>query len=195
MKFTHLTTSNTNKLTLDISEDQVFFLHNQSGEFTFNLTAPKTKVYVFTLFTGKDKDVFDLKINQVHNAPHTVSHATVAFLGDDESSLRYEGLIHIAKEGIQSEASQKNTNFLLSNKAKAFSIPSLEILTDDVICHHGSATSQINQNQLFYAKSRGINTKDATQMLAEGFINDFFEKIEKIKLFQELETFKKNLLH
>lgn len=179
MHFTHITTNQQTLFTLDQSCQYVFFLHNQSGEFTFHLNNPGAEVSVFALFTGKKEDTFALKINQIHAAPETTSHAIVHFLGKDQSSLDYKGLIRIEKNAGKTIASQKNVNLLLSDEASAFSFPSLEILTDDVICHHGSTTSRINREHLLYAQTRGLTEASATQMLADGFIQNFFDALEK----------------
>jgi Fe-S cluster assembly protein SufD len=193
MNFIDLTTSKGKKYTLVQPGKHVFFLYNQSGDFSFELNAPETEAYIFALFNGKDASDYTIKINQLHNAPKTASHVVVQYLGKDDSSLHYEGLIRIAKEASQSVASQKNTNLLISDKASAFSFPSLEILTDDVICHHGSTTSRINKDHLFYAQSRCIDPADAEQMLADGFVQSFFATIEKLGTFPEVEKHKEQL--
>lgn len=193
MQFTHLTNAETQTITLTQTGKQVFFLYNQSGDFTFELNVSDIELYVFALFIGKDTSEHTLNINQIHNAPKTTSHVSVQYLGQDASSLRYNGLIRIAKEATQSDASQKNTNLLISDTASAFSFPSLEILTDDVMCHHGSTTSRINQDHLFYAESRGVSLVDAEQMIADGFVQSFFGEIEKLGDFPELEDCKKTL--
>lgn len=193
MQFTHLTNTETQTITLTQTGKQVFFLYNQSGDFTFELKVAGIELYVFTLFIGKDTSKHTLNINQIHNAPKTTSHVLVQYLGQDASSLRYNGLIRIAKEATQSDASQKNTNLLISDTASAFSFPSLEILTDDVMCHHGSTTSRINQDHLFYAESRGVSLIDAERMIADGFVQSFFGEIEKLGSFAELEKYRKEL--
>ncbi|MDD5084342.1 MAG: SufD family Fe-S cluster assembly protein [Candidatus Moranbacteria bacterium] len=194
MSFTHLTAKSEKVHTLTAPGKQVFLLVNQSGDFSFKLDAPDAKAYIFALFTGKDSVEHSIKIDQIHNAPKTTSHVVVQYLGKDTSSLRYEGLIRIAPSASQSAASQKNTNLIISDKASAFSFPSLEILTDDVICHHGSTTSRINKDHLFYAQSRGISVADAEQMLADGFIESFFDSIEKVGVFPSLSVLKEGLV-
>lgn len=194
MHFTDLTTHNEHRYTLDQSDKHVFFLFNQSGDFSFELNTPDTEAYIFALFTGTQATAATVKINQLHNASRTTSHVLVHYLGQAASSLHYEGLIRIAQEASQSVASQRNTNLLLSDQSSAFSFPSLEILTDDVICHHGSTTSRINKDHLFYAESRGISPVDAEHMLAAGFVQSFFDTIEKLGSFPELEKYKESFL-
>ena len=195
MGFTAITTGNQKTFVLDRSGAQVFFLFNQSGEFSFELNAPGAEAHIFALFTGKESDAFAIKIDQVHNAPKTTSHTIVKYLGKDQASMRYEGLIRIADVATGCTASQKNANLLLSDDASAFSFPSLEILTDDVICHHGSTTSRVNKDHLFYAESRGVSHDEAEQMLADGFVNDFFLEIDKFGSFQEITDCREKLSH
>lgn len=190
---TNITNNDQKTYTLDRSGAQVFFLFDQSGEFSFELNAPGAEAHIFALFTGKESDTFGIKIDQIHNAPKTTSHVVVKYLGKDQASMRYDGLIRIGKDAIGCVASQKNTNLLLSDDAGAFSFPSLEILTDDVICHHGSTTSRVNRDHLFYAESRGVSQVDAEQMLADGFVNDFFLEIEKLGQFDELKKYRQAL--
>lgn len=190
MQFTDLTTAIEKTYELNQSGKRMFFLHNISGDFTFEMNAPHTEAHIFALFTGKNSDTFTLTINQLHNAPDTSSHVTVQFLGRDNSSLDYKGLIRVEKNAVNSNASQKNTNLLLSDTVQAFSFPSLEILTDDVVCHHGSTTSRINRDHLFYAQSRGLSMIDAEHMLANGFIQNFFDEIEKLGQCEEIKKYK-----
>lgn len=191
MQFTHLTTQSDTQHCLTSAGQYVFFLHNQSGNFSFELNAPGIEVSIFALFTADADADYALTVNQIHNAPKSTSHVHVAYLGKDNSALRYEGLIRIAPEATQSIASQKNNNLLISDTASAFSFPSLEILTDDVICHHGSTTARINKDHLFYAQTRGIDPLSAQAMLAEGFVESFFGMIEKLGEWEEVAACKK----
>jgi Fe-S cluster assembly protein SufD len=180
-RFINITDNQQSTFTLDKPEKHVFFLRNVSGEFVFEMNTPQAQAHIFALFDGKKQDAFAININQLHHAPKTVSHVTVKFLGRDESSLDYQGLIKIDKEATGCDASQKNTNLLLSDTAQAHSFPSLEILTDDVKCHHGSTTSRLNHDHLFYAQSRGLSLTDSETLLADGFVQSFFDEIEKYK--------------
>ncbi len=188
--FTNLTANEQKEFTLDKPGVQVFFLLNESGDFSFKLGAPGAEAYIFALFTGEQDDTSMLKIDQIHTAPKTTSKTIVKFLGKDRSSLRYEGLIRVEPQAIGCTASQKHSSLLLSEEANAFSFPSLEILTDDVICHHGSTTSRASKDHLFYAQSRGLSPDEAQQLLAEGFINDFILEIERLGTFPETKAYK-----
>jgi Fe-S cluster assembly protein SufD len=82
--------------------------------------------------------------------------------------------------------SQENKNILLSNQARALSVPSLEVLTNDVHCFHGSALGRFDQNHLFYAASRGIDEIQMRTLLVRAFFGDMFADQRINELVQEL---------
>ena len=92
----------------------------------------------------------------------------------------FKGMIRIEKDAQGSCASQENKNILLSNGAHAVSVPSLEVLTHDVQCSHGSAVGRFDDEQLFYAASRGIDEKRTQHLLSNAFLADLYTD-EKLK--------------
>lgn len=192
--FTQLTTESIKEYTLTEPGKHVFLLCNTSGDYIFTLAIPEVEVFIFALCVGHDAENFDLRIQQIHSARQTTSQAIVHFLGHDASKMSYNGMIRINKEATQSNANQQNINLLLSKDAKAYSFPSLEIATDDVICHHGSATSQINSDHLLYAQTRGITPENAQHMMAQGFVHNFFHEIEMHGAFPELALLKESFI-
>ena len=101
---------------------------------------------------------------------------------DGSSRFIYQGLIKIEKSGQKSHAYQKNKNLILSSGVYVDSRPFLEILANDVFCTHGSTTGKINEESLFYLKSRGIDQKNAEQLYVSGFIQEVIDKIKPYKL-------------
>jgi Fe-S cluster assembly protein SufD len=174
---------------LNTPEKQVFFFLNRSGEITFELDTPNAEAHIFALFIGRNQDECTLKIHQKHTAPRTTSSLLVKSILSDQANFRSEGSIFLAPEAQQSVSSQTTRNLLLSKEARAFSQPNLEILADDVICHHAATTSHVSAEQALYMRSRGLTLEQAERLLAEGFINDFFLEIEKLGDFAELEKY------
>ena len=86
----------------------------------------------------------------------------------------YHGTVRMEKEARGAYASQENKNMLLSSGARALSVPSLEVLTHDVHCFHGSAIGRFDEEQLLYAGSRGIDEKTAQRLLLHAFFADLF---------------------
>ena len=80
------------------------------------------------------------------------------------------------------DAQQTNHNLLLSPKARMNSIPQLEIYANDVKCSHGSTTGQIDEEAVFYLRSRGISRMDALELMVKGFANEVVDKVENSKL-------------
>ena len=78
----------------------------------------------------------------------------------------------ISHNGKKSEAVQKNNNILLSSNANVHSNPQLEIYNNDVKCSHGSTTGQLDEDAIFYLRSRGISLKNAEKILLNGFLNE-----------------------
>ncbi len=89
----------------------------------------------------------------------------------------YAGLIKIEKRAARSDAYQANRNLVLSDKAKATSIPMLEIDNNDVRCTHGATVGPVDPEHLFYLRSRGIPESTAKRMLIQGFFGDVLDRI------------------
>lgn len=177
---------------LDISHDQkshypltkneqaVFFMINRSGDITFELTEPGATAHVFAFFLGKEEGGHRLCLTQKHLAPATTSSALVKSVLTDHATLNYRGLIHIAEAAPQTKASQEIRSLLLSPAAKAEVEPALEILADDVQCHHAATAGALPDAALFYAMSRGLDLESAMQLLVSGFFHEAIEKIEAL---------------
>jgi Fe-S cluster assembly protein SufD len=119
-------------------------------------------------------DKVQLTTLQHHVVPHTQSALLMKGLLRDNAHAQYHGTVRIEKEAQGSCASQENKIILLSNNARAVSVPSLEVLTHDVRCSHGSAIGRFDEEQLFYAASRGIDEKRAQHLLSSAFLAGLF---------------------
>jgi Fe-S cluster assembly protein SufD len=116
-----------------------------------------------------------IKTMQHHQAGNTRSTLLMKGVVRDSAYAEYRGLIRIDKDAHGSVASQENKNMLLSNNARAVSVPSLEVLTNDVHCFHGSATGRCDDEQLFYCATRGIDEKAAQRLLLQAFFAGLFK--------------------
>lgn len=187
MQFKDISTSKKTSYVLKENKKVVFLLHNRSGIFDFVLAGIGAEAHIFALFDEKESTAFSLEIRQHHKAPATKSTALVKSLLSGNSSLSYQGLIRIEKGATKSDAKQENRNLLLSEEASAVSIPSLEILESNVVCEHASTTGTLSEEALLYMKTRGLDQEQAEQLLAEGFINSFYDEIERYGKFPELK--------
>lgn len=156
----------------------VAVFQNLSGTLTFELATSGIELYIFGLYIGKGDEQFHIETVQRHTAPGSVSDLLIKGVFRDRSKMTYQGLIRLEKEAQQSHAYQKNQNLLLSKDVFVDSRPFLEILANDVFCTHGSTTGKLNEEQLWYARSRGLSPEMAEQMLVGGFIDELHDKIK-----------------
>ena len=190
MHFHDITKSTQTHYLLNTPGKQTYFLFNRSGKITFELAVPEVEVSIFALCIGKNEDTFSLNITQKHTAPRTTSHLLTKSVLLDQAHFRSEGSIILTPEAQRSVSSQTTRTLLLSKNTQAFSQPNLEILTDDVICHHASTTSRPSTEQTLYVQSRGLTPEQSQQLLMQGFVNEFFLEIEMLGNFEELEKYK-----
>ena len=130
------------------------------------------------VFIAQGTQVSDIHTILSHEARGVTSRQNYRGLAADEARGVFHGQIKVESEARGTDATQSNKNMLLSKRAQVHSTPALEILTDDVKCKHGSATGQIDQAQLFYLRSRGIDAQDATRMLTRAFASEIVSRIE-----------------
>ncbi len=114
-----------------------------------------------------------LKID--HCVPHCNSASLARAVLKDQSSTDFVGRIEVHPDARKSFADLQIKNILCSPKAQANNRPELEIYNDDVHCSHGSSTGQINEEALFYMRSRGLDEEQATAMIIDGFIQPVIE--------------------
>jgi Fe-S cluster assembly protein SufD len=120
---------------------------------------------------------FDQITLQVHSSPHTTSNLLYKGAVKGKARSVYQGMI-IAREGADGvDAYQKNNNLVLSDGARADSLPGLQIDTDDLKCSHGSTIGNLDADQLFYLRSRGLDENEARRTLIEGFCEEITGRI------------------
>ncbi|MBI2625356.1 MAG: SufD family Fe-S cluster assembly protein [Candidatus Nealsonbacteria bacterium] len=178
---------------LNFTKDKkrLVFLFNHSGKIDIKAAKPGHSVYICGLFLGKNKDVFEIKTLQHHKAPDTFSNLLIKGVFFDKSRFHHQGLIRIEKSAQRSHAYQKSQSLVMSGETFVESEPFLEILADDVMCKHGSTTGKLEDDQIYYLKTRGLSEKKAKHALIDGFINDLFLEIEKLGFKNEVKNYKK----
>ena len=117
----------------------------------------------------------DYKTMQDHRAPYSTSDLLIKGALRGRSRAVFTGVIGVRKGSKRTDAYQENRNLLLSKRARSDSIPILEIDNDDVRCTHGSATGQVDPEELFYVMARGLDKDEAARMLVEGFFTEIIE--------------------
>jgi Fe-S cluster assembly protein SufD len=129
------------------------------------------------IYFASGEQFFDFHTLQDHRVGNTRSDLLFKGALQDVSRTVYAGLIKIAKHAARSDAYQANRNLVLSDKAKATSIPMLEIDNNDVRCTHGATVGPVDPEHLFYLRSRGIPEPTAKRMLIQGFFGDVLDRI------------------
>ena len=105
-------------------------------------------------------------LNQVHKA-----------VANGNSHSIFNGIIEVPQIAQETNASQLSRNLLLSGNARIDTKPELEIIADDVKCAHGATVSQLQEDELFYLRSRGINSKQASKLLLKGFCQEIIDEL------------------
>jgi Fe-S cluster assembly protein SufD len=119
----------------------------------------------------------DHDTQQNHLAPHTTSDLLFKGALKGKSRSVWQGMIYVAPSAQKTDGYQANRNLVLSDGARADSIPGLEILADDVRCTHGATVGKLEAEPLFYLKSRGIPQAEAEKIVVEGFFDPIFQRI------------------
>jgi Fe-S cluster assembly protein SufD len=107
----------------------------------------------------------------------------------------FNGKIFVRKDAQKTDAKQTNRTLLLSDNATIDTKPQLEILADDVKCTHGATVGQLDDDQVFYLRSRGIGEKEARDILTFAFASDVIDRVHVESLREELHALVHQRLH
>jgi len=121
-----------------------------------------------------------------HRLPNCISHQNYKGIVDGKARAVFNGKVFVRENASGTDANQSNKNLLLSNEARVDTKPQLEIFNDDVKCAHGATVGQLEEEELFYLLSRGLNESLARNLLTYGFAEEIVNKIE-------IESIKKQL--
>lgn len=138
---------------------------------------PNANAYLSGLFFANRDQHVDQKTLQLHSAPHTYSNLLYKGAVKDAGHSVYQGIIDAAPGAIKVDAYQMNNNLILSEGARADSLPGLEIDADDLKCSHGATFGNLDPNQLFYLRARGLSEAEARQMLVMAFFEEVIARV------------------
>jgi Fe-S cluster assembly protein SufD len=130
-----------------------------------------------------------------HRQPHCTSHQLYKGILDGKSRAVFNGKVFVRPNAQQTDARQTNRNLLLSNEARVDTKPQLEIFADDVKCAHGATVGQLEEEELFYLTSRGLNPEIARNLLTYGFAEEVITKIKVESIKAQLDEAVLNRLH
>ena len=121
-----------------------------------------------------------------HAMPNCNSNELYKGIFDENAKGVFNGKVMVRPDAQKTNAFQSNNNLLLTDSASIDTKPQLEIYADDVACSHGCTIGQLDENALFYLRSRGIAKKEAQAMLMYAFANDVLENIKLSELKDKL---------
>ena len=127
------------------------------------------------LATGSQK--VDNQVTIDHAKPHTTSRELYKGILGGQSRAAFHGSITVRKDAQKVDAKQEDKNLLLSDKAQVNVKPAFWVYADDVKCGHGAASGQIDENSLFYLKSRGLGEDEARSLLIHGFVSEVIQSV------------------
>jgi len=123
-----------------------------------------------------------------HIEPNCESHQDYKGIFGENSTGVFNGKIIVEKEAQKTNAFQANNNVLISDKATINTKPQLEIFADDVKCSHGCTIGQLDDNAMFYLRSRGIPEKEANALLMYAFSNNVLNSVKINELKKRINT-------
>lgn len=143
------------------------------------LAGPGADGRVTGAYASHGRQHVDFDTTQEHAAPHTTSDLAFRGVLQGRSEAVWRGNIIVDPGAQQTDAFQESRNLLLSKRAHADAIPGLEIQANDVRCTHAAAIAQIDPEQLFYLRSRGLRDEAAKRLVIEGFLAALVERFEE----------------
>jgi len=145
--------------------------------------AAKTQLTALNLGTGHSQNYIHTHLE--HLATDGESRQLVKSILSGSAVSEFKGLVYVAPGAQQTDSSQSNQNMVLSDHARALSRPQLSIFADDVKCAHGATMSQLDDEQIYYLRSRGISPTEARAVLMTGFADEVSDQmsLESVSVF------------
>lgn len=139
------------------------------------------------LYIANGKQHIDNHTQIDHARPHATSHELYKGILDGRATAVFNGRIVVRKDAQKTDSKQTNKNLVLSDDAVINTKPELQIFADDVRCTHGATIGQLDEESLFYLRSRGIGRNEARSLLTYAFAQDILDRIKVQSLKDQLE--------
>jgi len=176
----------------DNSISETFILSSGSNflknEINCNLNGKHSSAFVNGIFLLNEKKHHEIKTNINHLIENTKSYQLIKSVLEKDTKAVYQGKIFVNSKAQKTDGYQLSKSILLSETAEFNAKPELEIYADDVKCSHGSASGSLNEDSIFYLMSRGLNYKEAKELLINGFLLDVVEKITDNEIKNLIKT-------
>lgn len=136
------------------------------------------------MFFADTKQLLDHDTLQIHNVAHTTSDLLFKSVLKDQAHSVWRGMIRVMPDAQQTDGFQANNNMLVSETARADSIPGLEIEADDVRCTHAATVGKMEEEYIFYLMTRGVPRIEAERLFINGYFWDVLDRIP----FEEVQN-------
>lgn len=143
---------------------------------------------IFGLYLSNDRQHMDNFMKVEHAKPHSDSRQFYNGILDDRSRGVFHGRIIVHEGAMQTDAKQTNRNLLLTDTAQIDTKPQLEIYNHDVKCTHGATIGQMDDEAIFYLKSRGVPEKEARSIMLQAFTNETIDKMSLQPVKDKVES-------
>jgi Fe-S cluster assembly protein SufD len=142
-----------------------------------SLVGPGSTALMSGVFFGDGRQHLDYDTQQNHVADHATSDLLYKGALKDRARSVWQGMIKVYPGAQKTDGYQANRNLILDKTARADSIPGLEIEADDVRCTHGATISQLDPDEVFYIRSRGLPLEDTQRLIVQGFFEPVIARI------------------
>ncbi|MCI0543815.1 MAG: Fe-S cluster assembly protein SufD [Actinobacteria bacterium] len=129
------------------------------------------------LYFGEGSQTLDYRVLIRHVGRNTTSDVFLKGAVEDDAESVFTGLLRIERDAVRTSTFETNRNLVLSENAKAHSVPNLEILCHDVMCGHASSVGPLEQDHLYYLQSRGLPRPRAERLLIRGFFQEVIDRL------------------
>lgn len=152
-----------------------------------SFTGEKAYIDLRGAYLGRVKQSHDIFTRINHDLPNCDSNQLYRGVLDEGGRSAFQGKVVVARDAQKTNADQSNKNLLLSRKAEANAKPELLIYADDVKCSHGATVGELDSDQLFYLRSRGLDEDAAKGLLVEAFVSEVFDDLDNVILRDKLK--------
>jgi len=192
--------SSSNNVDCDNSSIYNSFIFSVGGimsriEVISSINAANIDFNIKGLYLAKTNQHHDITTLMQHKHPESKSNQHIKGILQEDSSGVFQGKVVVSQDAQKTDAFQFNQNLLLSENAEVNVKPELEIYADDVKCSHGATTGELDEQMLFYLRSRGLNKEEAKKILIEGFVNELFENVANKELKKKLLLTSKKIIY
>ena len=151
-------------------------VNRQNGTYQFGGEGSDAKISGAYLLAGKQHA--DTRLVVDHAVPHCTSRELFKCVMDESARGIFQGKVIVRRDAQKTDGKQSSHALLLSDTAEFDAKPELEIFADDVVCGHGATSGDLNEDHIFYLRSRGVPESEAKSLLIAAFVGEAFETIE-----------------